>query len=190
MTMTFLFLREPLKYVAKTHPSICFKYLGKYLALFLNKSSRFIIFKHHYITLLNSVNSDFFSNIIDDRIVLWQEYKNQNSFDISLIFADYGLEGDLSLIFSCNSQKIFTMSFTIVPGSIIQIASKNVIFVSRVQGISGAFDTIRFATKELNDICPRNMLLEAVQAIAIALGAQFVVGLCAKEQIFFIQILG
>jgi uncharacterized protein VirK/YbjX len=183
MLMTFIFVKQPLRYVAKANPIVGFKYTGKYLALFLTRASRLSIFEHHHRTLVETVNKNFFKNIIEGQIELWKECRGESTYTIGLTFPDYGMEGDLSLIFSSNLQKLFTISFTIAPGSLLDIPAEHVIFISRVQGVRDVFDLMQCSTKNLNDISPRILLLEAVQAIAITMGISDIVGICAKEQI-------
>ena len=160
-----------------------FNYLGEYLARFLKRPARLEIFKFHYKVLLSSVNSVFFNRIIDGHIELWKEYKGQDNYLIGLTFPNCALEGDLSLFFSCNNIRLFTVNFTIAHGALLNIPTEKVVFVGRIQGEVGVIDLIKSATKNLNDICPRTLLFESIQAIAVSLGISDILGICAKEQI-------
>ena len=180
--MSFIFVKKPLAYLAKSNPSIGFKYLGIYLAPFLSSRARLAIFQHHYSTLAKYTNATFIENIICDKVELWRKQNGPNTYLIGMCLTKHTMEGDLALFFSCNSQRLFTFTFTIAPGAQLQIDSEHILFVSAVQGSKGHFDLIKASTKQLNDICPRVLLLEALQAIAIAMKISCIVGISAEEQ--------
>jgi uncharacterized protein VirK/YbjX len=171
--------------VIETDPKISFKYLGKYLSLSLSRASRLAILTHHYNTLANFVKDDFVEKIINGQIKLWEEYKGLDRYCIALTYPDYHREGDLSIVFYFNSHIIYTMSFTIAPGNLLDIPADHVLFITRMQGTTGHFDLIRHATKSLNDISPQKKLLVVIEAIATTMGISDIAGICAREQINF-----
>ena len=183
MTLTYVLTRPTIKYLTESRPKVTFKYLGNYLSLSLSRATRLAILEHHYNALVNFVNKEFMENIIDGQIVLWEEQKGQDRYSIDLIFSDFDMEGDLSLVFKVNSLNIFIFSFIIAPGKLLNLRYEQVLFITRVQGVGRNFDLIKYATKNLNEISPRTMLLVAVEAIATALGISGIAGICAKDQV-------
>ena len=79
-------------------------------------------------------------------------------------------EGEMSLNFEVNGKLVFLLSFTIVPGSIVQSEAPEVILISRVQGIRGCFDEIQVATKALFDVAPPALLIAALCGLAEVYG--------------------
>jgi hypothetical protein len=168
--------------LAKTKPHIAFKYLGEYLALSLSQRSRLEILLNHYYIISCHMVDNFAEMIINDEFILWECFNNQNTYKITLRFPFFDMEGDLSLLYYCNSERLCIISFAFAPGNSLNIPIKQVLFITHVQGRGGHFSSYRHATKSLMDISPRAMLLVAVQAIAIELGLSNIIGISAKDQ--------
>jgi uncharacterized protein VirK/YbjX len=122
-------------------------------------------------------------SLIDGPVELWKKHVNDDTHTIEILFADYVLEGDLSLILKTNGELIYTYSFTFAPGASLNIYEEIVLFISRSQAAGGNQDLFHRTTNNLNQICPRKILLEAVQAIAISFGIPALAGIAANEQI-------
>ena len=179
-----LTLSQPrIKNLIKTHPHITFKYLDNYLSPSLTTVSRLAILRHHYNVLADAMNESFMTGMIGGGIELWAEQKGRDRYAVALILPDSEYEGELSLIFTCDQTRIFNMSFVIAPGDPLELPSEQVLFITRVQGCFGRFDLIKQATKNMNDISPRALLLAGIEAIATALGIAGIAGICAREQI-------
>lgn len=142
---------------------------------------------NHYNYLTKYVNGDFLTHIFEEKIILWREFSGENLFSITLNFPhasyDDDCEGDLSLVFSANGLSLYVMSFTIIPGQVIKIANDQAIFISRVQGLSSHLALLRQATKSFHYISPADLLLVAVQAIALPLNIKAIVGVSTEAQI-------
>lgn len=183
LLMTFLFTSGSLKFIANKYPLIGFKYLGDYLSISLSRSSRLEIFSYHYKSMNRLMSNDGIVSLIDGPVELWKKHVNDDTHTIEILFADYVLEGDLSLILKTNGELIYTYSFTFAPGASLNIYEEIVLFISRSQAAGGNQDLFHRTTNNLNHICPRKILLEAVQAIAISLGIPALAGIAANEQI-------
>ncbi len=165
------------------HPRIALKYLGNYLGLSLDYKCRGIALANHYKFLNDHVGQDFIANIMHDQIILWEETKKENYFYISLTYPYYELEGDLSLIFYMNSNETFTLSFSIIPGYLIDVTDGQVLLITRSQGRIGSFDFIKSATKILHETTPVALLIIAIMAIVSSLKISTIAGVCSKEQV-------
>ena len=181
--LTYALTRPQVVCATRRHPKINFKHLGNYLALFLNINSRAAILINHYQQIVNLMKDDFTENLITGDVVLWATSVENDEFDIALAFPDYGMEGDLSLVYNFNSKRLFTMSFTFTPGAILDLPDEQVLFITRVQGLGGNFDSIRNATRNLHDISPLALLLVAVQGVAASCGIPLIAGISVADQV-------
>jgi uncharacterized protein VirK/YbjX len=86
-------------------------------------------------------------------------------------------EGELSLNFEVNGAVVFILSFTIVPGWVVQSEAHEVVLVSRLQGVKGSYDEIQRATRALYDVAPPALLLAALCGVAEALGIKTMAGI-------------
>ena len=103
----------------KRYPSAATKYFGRYLAksFSANRNSRREILKCHYQHLAKHVTDTFFEKMLEDKIVLWDEVIDGDSYTISLSpEVKFPHQGDLKLTFGQNKIPIYELSFTVVPG--------------------------------------------------------------------------
>jgi uncharacterized protein len=158
------------------------KYLSAYLGKSLGKLARRDILLHHYRRILESAVPGFFEHVFTDSYLLWSKEHPNGSCAIRLTFNQPGhYEGDLSLVFMSNELRIFDVSFTIVPGSAIGAATKELLFIARVQGAKSRFVEIKRATKACGDVAPQHMLMLAVQSVAQALGIAAIAGVAHDD---------
>ncbi len=172
------------------HPKMKYKYLRKnYLFTSLSTTDALGILKHHYRTLSEKISPDFFPRLFNEQPVLWRHQTGECGFGIRVGFPRdlnhldrmHDHEGDLSLLFEANGVPIYILCLTLIPR---HIAKRNfcldqaghVLFIGRVQGVSGRFSEVRAATKALHDITPARLLLSAAEAIAAIFDAGFIVG--------------
>jgi uncharacterized protein VirK/YbjX len=183
--------------LAKRHPKLAYKYVGgNYLARCFSTKTRLAILTKHYSYLKGYVVDDFLASIYDAKTTLWQECKDDLTFSIALSFpfslhhpgrpVDY--EGDLSLLFEIDSLPVYVFCFTIIPGEVVDDSAAGAgcdpaLFISRIQGEGGHFPLIRKATKLLNEISPKDLLLTATQAIALSLNIRTLVGVSTEDQL-------
>jgi uncharacterized protein VirK/YbjX len=113
LLMTFLFTSGSLKSIANKYPLIGFKYLGDYLSMSLSRTSRLEIFSYHYKSMNRLMSNDGIVNLINGPVELWKKHVNDDIHTIEVLFADYVLEGDLSLILKTNGELIYTYSLAL-----------------------------------------------------------------------------
>lgn len=177
--------------ILRAEPRVALKYIGNYLGMDLSQSERASILIDHYTFLKDRVERrssrgrhGFFRTIVDERIMLWEHAVSNHHFRICVTFPGrYHFEGDLSLVFQIDHVDIYTLSFTIGPGSVVGLTADHAIYIGRVQGKGAGLQLIRKATKGCLDISPDALLLAATEGIAQALELGHIVGIGADEQI-------
>jgi|ERR1700683_5426769 len=170
--------------LAKRYPHYVNKYVHPYLAKSLSKKSRRDALKFHHQYLTERVSASFYEQIVRDRLTLWRELIDEDCYAISISFnPDWHAPGDLLLAFERNGAPIYEVSFSIVPGSLIESAAKHVLLVARVQGGNNQAEEIKIATRACHRITPPHLLLASVQSLAVALGIEIIGGITNKEQL-------
>jgi hypothetical protein len=92
------------------------------------------------------------------------------------------LEGELSLDLRVDGKKVFNLSFTIVPGSVVKSEAAEILLITRLQGTCGSRPQIRLARKAFHEFFPSKLLLAALQGIADAFGIGELEAVCATNQ--------
>ena len=164
-------LLAPLKSMAFAN-----KYLSGYLAKSLNKRARREVLLHHYRALVERAEPDFLKRIVSGAYLLWSKESDLGAHSIMLTFNPLHYEGDLSVVFESDGERISEISFAIVPGSAIDSFAPELLFIGRVQGAKDRFTEIKRATKLCCDVTPQYMLMIAIQSIARSLGITAVAG--------------
>jgi len=175
--------RRELRPVARAAPLMMFKYLSEYIKVGFSSKERASILVRHYTLLRNRAPEQFFHAIVGGGLELWRESFGENTYSIFLTFPSEYSEGDLALIFRASATGIYTLSFTIGPGSIAGVDATNVMYVARIQGKVKTFDRIRIATKDCLDISPAALLLSAAEGIALDLKLERIIGISGRAQI-------
>jgi uncharacterized protein VirK/YbjX len=179
-----LFASPQLRPVLRTEPRLMFKFLRDYLATDLSRKERAAMLMHHYAFLKERVDPAFFPWIVEDRRELSQVDAGGHVHRIWLWFprTPYS-EGDLALSFEVEGLDLYTLSFTIGPGTIAGIAADHAMYIARVQGKGRRLDRIRQATKDCQDVSPAAILLAAAEGVAQALDLDLMVGIGARIQV-------
>jgi uncharacterized protein VirK/YbjX len=167
------------------------KWMGlDYLARGLTLAQQAECFMHHYRRLPDVLTEDALVKTLLDEILLDEIREGSNLFAIKMALSrPWDDEGELSLNFEVNGRAVFVLSFTIIPGTIVQSKSDEVMLISRVQGVRGCYDEIQFATKTLHDIAPPALLFAALCGVADAYGVNAMAGINAtmKPEFHFYQ---
>jgi uncharacterized protein VirK/YbjX len=88
-------------------------------------------------------------------------------------------EGEMSLNFEVDGRLVFVLSFTIVPGWVVQSEFDEVVLISRLQGVKGRYAEIQLATRTLHDVAPPAVLIAALCGLAHAYGIRGMAGINA-----------
>ncbi len=147
--------------------------LRSYLSPLLMRKNRILAMTHHYNYLRLNLDKDFLTRICQEPAALWKEETSGASYQIVLSVppSDCGedREGDLTLLFMADSICIFTLSFTICPGSVFNVKADHVMYIGRLQGSRHVIDQIRTATKRCHGISQQALLLAVAQGIGLSL---------------------
>lgn len=180
---------EVLKYpefaeLAHADPRFAFKYLTHgYLARSFTVAQRAACFTHHYQTLHNILPRPFLMRILSRDITIVSVREAGTRFSVTFgLSRSHDKEGELSLNLEVDGTTVFIMSFTIVPGKVIQSSSPDVLLITRIQGVKGCYKQISLVTKALHDVAPGGMLLAALQGIGDALGIRTVACISGVDQ--------
>ena len=184
LEVAWLFASPQLRPVLRIEPRLMFKFLREYLATDLSRKERAAMLVHHYAFLKERVDPAFFPWIVEDRRELSQVDAGGHVHRIWLWFprTPYS-EGDLALSFEVEGLDLYTLSFTIGPGTVAGVAADHAMYIARIQGKGRRLDRIRQATKDCQDVSPAAILLAAAEGIAQALDLDLMVGIGAGIQV-------
>lgn len=165
-------------------PSFTFKYLTKnYLVKDFTLADRVSCFLHHYKRLHMALPDSLLRLILQQDVVLLEICEGAHRFSITLgLSRPYDEEGELSIDLCVNDKIVSVLAFTIVPGSVVHSPAAEILLISRLQGIKGAYPSISLATRTLHDVAPNAMLLAALQGVADAFGITEIVAVSAARQ--------
>jgi uncharacterized protein VirK/YbjX len=153
-------------------PRFRFKFLIRnYLVRGLSTAQRTACFLHHYKRLHASMSSDLLHRTLYQSVTVLDAQRGNIHIEISLCFSrPFEKEGELSLNLHVDGAVVFVLSFTIIPGWVVQSEAEEVLLISRLQGTNGYYPEIRAATKIMQNVGPAALLLAALHGIAKAFG--------------------
>jgi uncharacterized protein VirK/YbjX len=181
-------LKHPLyAEVAQKNPRFVYKYLtSDYLLHGLTVGERAICFLHHYRRLSEILPESILRQVLWDEVTLHEIFDGENCFAITMgLSGPNDKEGEMSLNLRVNGDASFILSFTIVPGRVVQSKAAEVFLISRLQGAPGHFRQVRLATRTLHDVAPDAMLLAALQGMAMSYGISELVAVNSTNQIYY-----
>ncbi|WP_157405681.1 DUF535 family protein [Asticcacaulis benevestitus] len=159
------------------------KFLTPYLATFLTTAERLIIQGNLCDVLDRTFTSQNLMRQLRRGIVLWQSSDPGTSQSITLKIAERTvIEGDLLLEHHLDGLSLHKLSFTFVPGRILNKACPQVLFIGGSQGLHSSAEQVRHAAKANGEITPANMLIIAMRGLALALGIDQICGVRAHSQ--------
>jgi uncharacterized protein VirK/YbjX len=176
-------LSEPAyKKLMAVNPRFSLKWMGlDYLARGLTVSQQAECFIHHYRRLPGLFSQKLLTEILMGDFLLEEIHRDHHQFAIRLALSrPWDDEGELSLNFEVDGKFVFVLSFTVVPGRVVQSPSEEVILITRVQGVKGRYGEIQLATKALYDVAPPALLLAALCGVACAFGINAMAGISAS----------
>lgn len=187
MRMMRLLKTPPVSELTSRRPKLGYKYLYRpYLVQSLTKKKRLEALDYHYRFLAEQVSSEFFSRIYEGEYELWHEWKEDFFFSITLSFPvewEHDYEGDLLLKFKCGDNCIYSLTFSIVPGRLVNRGADPVMLVTAIQGTAGMAERIRQTKEHYGDIAPPMLLLSGMEGIALALNVHLLAGIGLDQQV-------
>ena len=165
-----------------------FKYaVTNYLARGLTHRERADCFLHHYRRLHEEFSADLLRRTFDCDVTLFETRKGGCHYSVAMSVAKKSdfREGELILELKAEGARIYVLQFTVVPGSIVQSPSRDVLLISRLQGVRGRYAQIHSATKDIQEIAPPALLVTVLHGIAKAWGVTEMAGVSATSQTCF-----
>jgi uncharacterized protein VirK/YbjX len=165
------------------YPRTPFKYLERdYLFRGLTLAERADCLLLHHRKLLEKLPDRFLRRLPgrDADLLKFEDELSRYSVTMGLpgLFQD---EGELSLNLEVDGERVFVLSFTVIPGRVVQSDATDVLLVTRLQGEPGRSEQIRQATKAMHSVGPPALLLAALQGIAEAWEIREMAGVPARR---------
>lgn len=159
---------------------------GSYLSPGLPRRARIRLMTHHYSFIRRNLVGDCLARICRGPSAVWEESRNGTLYRIVLSLPPPSTkeqaEGDICLVFKADSTDVFTLSFTICPGSSFGLAG-DVMYIGRLQGSRQQMDLIRASAKNCNGISQQTLLLAAAEGICLAMGIRWMVCPSSRSQL-------
>jgi len=179
--------RRPVSELTIRRPKLGYKYLYRpYLVHSFTRKVRLEVLDFHYRFLAGRVNDEFFSHIYDGEYELWQEKSEEGIFAMTLCFPvdwEHDYEEDLLLKCKCDGECIYSLTFSIVPGSSLGRKDTCVVLVAAIQGTAGMAASIRKVKERYSDLAPPMLLLCGIEGIALALNISLLAGIGLDQQV-------
>jgi uncharacterized protein VirK/YbjX len=177
---------RPFAAIVGCNPKFAFKYLAtKYLVRGLSVTARASCFMHHYTRLYDSISDRALHQILHWDIEFGAIFEAGSRFSVTIgTSRPFDNEGELSLLLKMDGEIFFTLSFTIVPGWVVNSGATDVLLISRLQGTPGySPEQIRLAIRAMDGVRPRALLLSALEGIAIAMGIPEIASVSTRNHI-------
>jgi len=168
----------------RSNPRFGFKFLtDDYLARGFSTSEAASCYLHHYRRLHTLLPEPLLRQILQEEVTLHAISDGSNQFALTLgLSRPYDNEGELTLRLRVDGDIVYVLSFTIVPGEVVESKASEVLLITRLQGIRGSFRQISIAIKALHEVAPDRLLLAALQGIAEAFGVRTIAAIPAHRQ--------
>lgn len=152
----------PFAELAHLNPRFPFKYLTHdYLARHFTVKERLACFLHHHRRMHQALPSDILHRTLFGDVTIHEFYESTTRFTLTMGLpqASRDKEGELSLNMQVDGEAVFNLPCNIVPGWVVRSDAKEVLLITRLQGLKGYYPQIRHATKSLHDVAPGALLL-------------------------------
>jgi len=175
---------SPFAEATRSNPRFALKYLTHdYLARGLTTAQRASCFLHHYRRMHAALSEAALRQILHEFIAIHEINAGGSRFTVTMCLSrDFDKEGEFSLNLHVDSEIVFLLAFTIVPGDVVKSAASEVLLVSRLQGMKGSYELIQLATKALHNVAPDAFLFAALQGVADAFGIREIAAVSAVRQ--------
>jgi uncharacterized protein VirK/YbjX len=176
---------SPFADIVQNNPGFAFKYLvPNYLVRGFTGTECASCFLYHYRRLYAALPEITLRQILQGHIALYEIADGSDRLALTMGLSEpFGdKEGELSLDLVVNGEKVFNLSFTIVPGWVVKSKAAEILLITRIQGRSGCRSQIKLARKAFHEFFPRKLLFSATQGIAEAIGICELGAICATKQ--------
>ena len=170
-----------------SNPSFAYKYLTHiYLVRGFTVAERAACFLYHYKRLHSALPDSLLRRTLREDVAIHEITEGTNRFVVTMGKSRPSfLEGELSLHLRVDGEIVYILSFTIVPGWVIKSQAEEILLITRLQGVKGAYPPISYATKTLHEVAPNALLFAALQGIAHAFGIGKIAAVSGVRQSYY-----
>jgi uncharacterized protein len=170
--------------VLPLNPRFAIKFAADdYLARNLSVAERKTCFIYHYTRLHSVLQDKILRRILHRSVCIVQICEGESVYRVlAHLSRPWDKEGELTFEFELDGVGIYVISFSIIPGAIVKSEAREVLLISRLQGMKGKYKMIQQATKAMSDVSPVSFLLAALQGFAETFGITEIVGVSALRQ--------
>jgi uncharacterized protein VirK/YbjX len=184
---------RPIARLVSAHPKFLFKYLPPaYLMRGLAAPTRTACFVHHYRRLHLALPDDLLDRILQGDLAIFSLSEADHRFEITLGRSlhvsnsrQVDNEGELSLRLLVDGTRVYVLSFTIVPGWVVESPAAEIFLVTRIQGELGVFPQISLASKAMHGMPPEMLLMAALQGLGEAFQIREMAGIGATRHLSY-----
>ena len=182
--LRFLFRIPLFSEMVQSNPRFGFKFLtDNYLVRGFSTSECASCYLHHYKRLHSLLPDRLLRQILQEEVTLHAIPDGSDRFALTLgLSRPYDNEGELTLRLRVDGDIVYVLSFTIVPGEVVESTVSEALLITRLQGIKGCYQQIGVAIRALHEVAPNRLLLSALQGIAEAIGVRAIAAVPARRQ--------
>lgn len=185
--LRFLLRFPPFTECVFSNPSFACKYLTQnYLVRGFTIAEHATCFLYHYKRLLSALPDSLLRQTLQEDVTIHAIPEDANRYTLTMGMSrpSYN-EGELSIHLRVDGEIVFILSFTIVPGWVVKSQAAEILLITRLQGIKGAYSQISEATRTLHDVAPGALLFAALQGVADAFGIGEIAAVSGARQSYY-----
>jgi uncharacterized protein VirK/YbjX len=114
------------------------------------------------------MSSSFLRRMLTRDVVVVEACEGGSCYEVTMGLGAEETEGELSFILRVDGVTVFLLSFTIVPGWVVQSRAEEVLLITRLQGLRDRSQQVAAATKTFRNISPAALLMTVLQGFAQA----------------------
>ena len=170
--------------MVQSNPRFGYKILtDDYLARGFTTSECASCYLHHYKRLHSLLPNRLLRQIMQEEVTLHVIPDGSDRFALTLgLCRPYDNEGELTLRLRVDGDIVYVLSFTIVPGELVESKASEALLITRLQGIKGCYRQVGIATRAMHEVAPNRLLLVALQGIAKGFGVRAIAAVPAHRQ--------
>jgi uncharacterized protein VirK/YbjX len=173
---------------SRSHISLNKCFDGQYISRSLPMNQRIECFLKTHQTLQKKLSFDRIQSIYFKECEIWSSTKNAMQLTAALSAPQYHrAEGELCLTFKANGVPLYAISFSFVPGHVVDRPCDCAILISKMQGKPGEHARLREAAKAFREINAQSVLFAVLCGIGTAVDARCLAGVEARNQVSFQQ---
>lgn len=178
---------NPFKTANLIYDRAYYAYLFPYLSASFSTEEKREIYIHHYAFLRRTLSQEHLGLLYQRGIECFKEQIKEDEFTVLLkgrnTVKEY--EGSLSLYFKMNGDTLFTASFSVIPGKVVKVADKEVIYIACMQGAHYWYEQIRKATKLFRENDLGVILMRVIEVFAKKFNICTALGVSAANQLSY-----